>query len=361
MSEQNPFEDFQPSWLKAKPAAPLPVSSNTSGRDAEDILLQEVITPLRPSQLNSFEAAASAKVVPTPPAFGPAISNDYTNVAPVYNAPVTPPLPVPDTLPPSLENLRARAVKTRSEKAGTKSSNWLFWLLAIVGVLVLGGLIYAILVASQGEERQRNSQPAIDVGEMPRFPDAYLINLNVNEIRPFEAKASLALTKMSQQACFRSSSNLLTVQQFYENQLPAKKFTPQGMVGEGVPQTEAWRSASGNAGVVMAAISVGYLDFSLFNRAEPGQTIFCLFNGQSVSSDLPVTPGGTPKAGPTASSPVDAPAPNPPSNNENPPTSKPILATAAAVTQVAVPNTPVPVTNTPPVTPTPVNPLDQGS
>lgn len=341
MAEQNPFEDFHPSWLKAKPAASVVASPNSSGSQAEDILLQAVVAPFHPTLPNGFE---------------PAVSNNYTNLTPVYNSSTVPlPLSVPDTLPPALENLRASPVKIRGKKARTGSSSWLFWLLAVVGLLVLGVLIYAMVIAAQGEERQRNSQPATDVGEMPRYPNSYLIKLNAIEFRPFEAKASLVLTKISQQACFRSPSNLIIVQQFYENQLSTKKFASQGTVGESGPQTEAWSSSNGNVGVAVGAISVGYLDFGLFNRIEPGQTVFCLFSGLTTS------PGITPKVGLTKGSPVDTLVPNPLTNNENPPTRKPTFATATAVTKITAPNTTALVSSTPPPTPTPVNPLDQGA
>jgi hypothetical protein len=329
--EPNPFENFQPSWMKeavpappsptqVEPALPLnnPAQANLS---LDDLLLQEVIAPFAPAPVPTpapapapapasysqpeYRSAPAYNPVPvysnpTNPNSPPPVSN---NVA-ANNYAVSDPIPAPVVQPAAVVGVSidkpAKKNKAKQDAAKAKKGlgNVLTQLLIIVGVLAVGVAGYAALIAAQGGERQANSQPPTNVGNIMSYPNSLMINLTPTEILPYIDIASSSLQTISKQGCFVSSDNSTTLRQYYESHITSKGYTWQGLNGGGNIQSDFWKDRSG-LGAILTIASIGYADFGLFNRATPGQTLFCVFNGPAKNDTVapPVTDSGNNNSG----------------------------------------------------------------
>jgi hypothetical protein len=312
--EPNPFENFQPSWMKeAPPASPSPAQVEPvlppnnpapSNLSLDDLLLQEVIAPFTPTPTYSqpeYRSVPTPSVVPeynpvpvysnTPNTPPPASNNVATN--PVYNYTVSEPIPAAVVQPGVVAGVSidkpAKKNKAKQGAAKTKKGlgNVLTQLLLIVGVLAVGVAAYAALIAAQGGERQANAQPPTDVGNIMHYSNSLMINLTPTEILPYIDSATKSLQTIAKQGCFVSSDSVATLQQYYESHISSKGYVSwQGLSTNGNIQSDFWKDRAG-LGAILTTSSVGYADFGLFNRATPGQTLFCLFNGPAKTNTAP--------------------------------------------------------------------------
>jgi hypothetical protein len=321
---------------------------------------------------------------PTNPNLTPPISNNLaTNnyASPTYNYAVSEPIPVPVVQPVPAAvvgvSIDKPAKKNKSKQGAAKAKkgfgNLLIELLLIVGVLAIGMIAYAAVIAAQGGERQANSQPPIDVGNIPHYPNSMMINLTPTEIVPYIDSAAKSLQTITKQGCFVSSDTATALQQYYETHIASKGYTRQSLSTNGNVQNDFWKDRSG-LGAILATSNVGYADFGLFNRATPGQTVFCIFNGpaQSDTAPPPVTDGGN-NGGNNSN--VGNPAQPTVSNNNQPTRSTPLPAGGGSGQPNPTPKSGQPPVNTPagtqptvvPVTtkvvpPTPtLGPVDRGA
>lgn len=399
---QNPFDDFQPSWLKkaqAKSFESQPAARPAAPSADDDILFQELIAPLRTTNTPVSE----------PTSYNTSNSyNNYNNsTSDPYSVPIGVPnyfatpsttvepsnyLPTPEIAPiaPASALISSekpsKTVKNINRKTAKppRSKGWwtreLLILAVVVMVIVFG---YIGFVELQGSQRTANSLAAKDLNSIAHFPNSYGMVLTSDEYNKFAIDAANNLDNIDKYACYHTSSSGLVVQSFYSEQLEKQNYSSIDLVSQNSYQNWGWLNKSQN-GVVLTTYSVGWFDTGLFNRVAPGETVFCVFTGKMSSQ----TGATVPAPNTNGNAPAPAPASgggggsstntgdNPPSNSgpikaapstapPNQPTSAPTAnsQTKPQGTPAAGRGTPtVPPTPTKPPLPTPTtNPLDKGA
>lgn len=362
--KQNPFDDFQPSWLKKSQARSIeaaPVINSTTPLSDEDILLQEVVAPLRATHNSANQTATFTSPSGIPAYFTPPITSAQPEISSAFLPDSPAPLITTETAAPPL------AAKSKPPKPPKNKGWWVREVLILVIVLAVIAIGYVIYIQLQASQRTANSFPASDVAFLTHYSNSYGIALSADELKKLESGAAIELDKIDKYGCYRSSYSAANVENFYQGQLEKKNYATMDIPNQASVQNWAW-SDTGRNGVILSAYAVGWFDTGFFNQAAPGETIFCVFTGK-LAQNANSTTNGT-------DAPAPAPAPvnsggngggdnNSGGNGDNPVVNTPVAGPTPKPAPTSKPQTPGRTvapspTKPPPPTPT-TNPLEKGA